>query len=60
LGDAPTAMTIPSMSSAPTFIVERPAPGIEIDLKGGRVQFDREIDPETIRALVALLEGAER
>lgn len=58
LGDAPTAMTMPSMSPAPPVVVERPAPGIEVELKGGRrVRFDRATDPETIRALVMLLEG---
>jgi len=34
---------------------------IEVELRGGRrVRFDRETDPETIRALVTLLEGADR
>lgn len=57
LSDAPPTMVMPS--PAPPFVVERPAPGIEVDLKGGRrVRFDRETDPETIRTLVALLEGA--
>ena len=39
-------------------VIERPAPGIEIELRGGRrVRFDRETDPETIRSLVSLLEA---
>ncbi len=39
-------------------IVERSAPGIEVDLIGGRrVRFERDIDPETMRRLVTLLEG---
>lgn len=47
-------------SSAPPIIGERSAPGIEVALKGDRrVRFDREADPETIRSLVALLEGAD-
>lgn len=55
-----TDVTMPAAPSAPPVIVERSAPGIEVDLKGGRrVRFDRETDPGTIRALVALLEGAE-
>jgi transposase-like protein len=46
---------------APPVVVERAAPGIEIELRGGRrVRFERETDPETIRSLVALLEGADR
>ncbi len=39
-------------------IVERSAPGIEVELKGGRrVRFERDVDPETVRCLVTLLEG---
>ncbi len=39
-------------------IVERSAPGIEVELIGGRrVRFERDIDPETVRRLVTLLEG---
>ncbi len=39
-------------------IVERSAPGIEVDLIGGRrVRFERDVDPETVRRLVSLLEG---
>lgn len=65
LGDAGTPagqVLAPSPSpSAPPVVVERSAPGIEVDLKGGRrVRFDRETDPETIRSLVALLEGADQ
>lgn len=42
-------------------IVERPAPGIEVELIGGRrVRFDRDTDPETVRRLVSLLEGEAR
>ena len=40
------------------MIVERSAPGIEIELVGGRrVRFERDADPETVRRLIALLEG---
>ena len=52
--DAPTeapAVTVP-------MIVERAAPGIEVELAGGRrVRFERDADPETVRRLIALLEG---
>lgn len=35
-----------------------PSPGIEVELAGGRrVRFERDADPETVRRLVALLEG---
>jgi transposase len=44
--------------SAPTVIIERPTPGIEIELIGGRrVRFDRDVDPETVRRMVSVLEG---
>lgn len=40
------------------IIVERPAPGIEIELVGGRrVRFDRGTDAETMKQVVAMLEG---
>jgi transposase-like protein len=39
-------------------IVERPAPGIEVELIGGRrMRFERDADPETVRRMIALLEG---
>jgi hypothetical protein len=42
-------------------IVERSAPGIEVELIGGRrVHFERDVDPETVHRLVTLLEGAAR
>ncbi len=42
-------------------IVERSAPGIEVELLGGRrVRFERDVDPETVRRLVTLLEGEAR
>jgi transposase len=41
-------------------IVERTPPAIEIELVGGRwVRFERDVDPETVRRLVALVEGGE-
>jgi transposase len=40
------------------LVVERSAPGIEVELVGGRrLRFERDADPETVRRLVALLEG---
>jgi len=46
-----------TVASTP-MIVERSAPGIEVELVGGRrVRFERDADPETVRRLVALLEG---
>jgi Transposase len=40
------------------IIVERQAHGIEVELVGGRrVRFDRNTDPETVRAMIAVLEG---
>ena len=48
---------VPAPLSMP-LIVERSAPGIEIELVGGRrVRFERDADPETVRRLVTLLEG---
>ena len=55
--DAGPAVEIPVAESAPV-IVERSAPGIEVELVGGRrVRFERDADPETVRRMVALLEG---
>jgi len=46
--------------AAPSIVVERP-PGIEVELAGGRrVRFDRDVDPETVHRLAALLEGEAR
>ncbi len=51
---------VPSSTPAPV-IVERSAPGIEVELVGGRrVRFDRDTDPEVVRRLVILLEGEGR
>ncbi len=52
----------PASVAAPApVIVERPAPGIEVELIGGRrVRFERDVDPETVRRLVTLLEGEAR
>ncbi len=60
LTDAPDQSTeVPqSMPGPAPVIVERSAPGIEVELIGGRrVRFERDADPETVRRLVTLLEG---
>ncbi|WP_170303900.1 IS66-like element accessory protein TnpA [Reyranella soli] len=55
--DAASVVEVPS-TTASTVIVERSAPGIEVELVGGRrVRFERDADPETVRRLIALLEG---
>ena len=61
--DAPDqSAEAPSSMAAPApVIVERSAPGIEVELIGGRrVRFDRDADPEVVRRLVILLEGEGR
>ena len=50
-----------SVAALAPVIVERTAPGIEVELIGGRrVRFDRDTDPETVHRLVTLLEGEAR
>ena len=50
-----------SVAAPAPVIVERTAPGIEVELVGGRrVRFERDVDPETVRRLVSLLEGEAR
>lgn len=52
-------LPVKTPATAAPVVIERAKAGIEIDLKGGRrVRFDRDTDPETIRSLVALLEGS--
>jgi transposase len=61
--DAPeqSAEAPPSPPGPAPVIVERSAPGIEVELIGGRrVRFDRDTDPETVHRLVTLLEGEAR
>jgi hypothetical protein len=61
--DAPeqSAEAPPSPPGPAPVIVERSAPGIEVELIGGRrVRFDRDTDPETVHQLVTLLEGEAR
>ena len=60
---AEASADLPSVDMQPTpapplVIIERTSPGIEIELIGGRrVRFDRDVDPETVRRLVSVLEG---
>ncbi len=61
--DAPeqSPETSQSLPGPAPVIVERSAPGIEVELIGGRrVRFERDVDPETVRRLVSLLEGEVR
>lgn len=45
--------SLPSESATARPAGERPPPGIEIELIGGRrVRFDHEVDPETVPRLV--------
>ncbi len=58
--DAPerSAETPASLPGPAPVIIERSAPGIEVELIGGRrVRFERNVDPETVRRLGTLLEG---
>ena len=58
--DQPTEAPSSMPASAPV-VIERSAPGIEVELVGGRrVRFDRDADPEVVRRLVSLLEGTAR
>jgi transposase len=60
LTDAPnrSAKAPPSLPGSAPVIVARSAPGIEVELIGGRrVRFERDVDPKTVRRLVTLLEG---
>ncbi len=61
--DAPeqSPETPASLPGPAPVIVERSAPGIEVELIGGRrVRFERDTDPEVVRRLVSLLEGEAR
>lgn len=61
--DAPgqSAEPLQSQAGPAPVIVERSAPGIEVELIGGRrVRFERDVDPEIVRRLVSLLEGDSR
>lgn len=54
-----SGLTPQGPSSPPSIIIERPTAGIEIELVGGRkVRFERDIDPETVRRMLAVLEGS--
>ena len=54
----PPVPSLEPVIPSPTIVVERPIAGIEIELIGGRrVRFDRDIDPDTMRRVVLVLEG---
>lgn len=58
---AESAMLSPPLAAASNapVIVERAAQEIEVELVGGRcVRFARDTDPDTVRAMVEMLEGA--
>jgi len=58
VADLPVMSAQGSHAATQPMIVERSTPGIEVELVGGRrVRFERDADPETVRRLVALLEG---
>jgi hypothetical protein len=55
--DAAPVVEASAAASGPV-IVERTAPGVEVELIGARRErFERDADPESVRRLVALLEG---
>jgi hypothetical protein len=42
----------------PALPMDRPPSGIEVELAGGKkLRFDRDVDPETVRRMIATLEG---
>ena len=56
-GALPVAMA--AASSRVPIVAERAPHEIEVELAGGRrVGFGRDTDPETVRAMIAMLEGA--
>jgi hypothetical protein len=60
IADGPAGGTVSCLPEPAPVIIERPAPGIEVELVGGRrVRFERDADPETVRRLVMLLEGSD-
>jgi transposase len=57
-GPAADAQAVSAAPSGRPIIIERVAAGIEIELIGGRrVRFDRDVDPETMKRVVSVLEG---
>lgn len=57
-GASPARQTQTDQPASAPIIIERPVPGVEIELVGGRrLRFDRDIDPETIKRVVSMLEG---
>jgi hypothetical protein len=57
-GEASSEESGMSTPSSPSIIIERRTAGIEVELIGGRrVRFDRDVDPETMKRLIAALEA---
>ena len=53
----PVFAPVQILDAAPVEAPAMPSPGVEIELvRGRRVRFERDVDPETVRRLVALLE----
>jgi transposase-like protein len=49
--------SVPNTMLGPSIVLERQL-GIEVELVGGRrVRFDRDLDPETVRRFITVLEG---
>lgn len=50
-----------TLIAAPSTALEGPSGGVEIELAGGRkVRFERDADPEAVRRMVEILEGARQ
>ena len=57
--EEPDAAAVPASPHSGPVIVERASNGIEVELVGGRrVRFARDIEPEAIRTMIEVLEGA--
>ena len=56
-GSASVSGSVATPAAGP-IMIERSTPEIEVELTGGRrVRFGRDTDPETVRAMIAVLEG---
>ena len=59
-GGDPPCPSEPQPAATAPIIIERPAPGIEVELRcGRRVRFARDTDPETVKRMITALEGTE-
>lgn len=59
--DAPNGMPVcgsEPLVTLPTIAIDLPPAGIEIELTGGRrVRFERDVDPDTVRRMIEIIEG---